>query len=251
MTLIVGASAHGSPGVTTSLKLIAAQWPAGGSSPILVEADSSGGTLAVSEAVSISPGLVTFVEAVRRGSAGDPLGHAQRLSSGVACLAISPSSRAASTQLRAASTRLADAFSASAHPMLVDVGSLVAGDPAADLVKRAQAMVWFVRPTAEEITLLRYRLDEISCPDNTVVAMIGREPYGSAEVEEALGVPVLQVIAEDRRGAAAVRSGGTVTRLRRSHLLRTTAELAHALSDQVDTWSDSTPVERDPLLRQA
>jgi hypothetical protein len=42
VTFVVGASAHGSPGVSTALQLVASLWAEDSAVPVVVEGDASG-----------------------------------------------------------------------------------------------------------------------------------------------------------------------------------------------------------------
>ena len=66
MTFIIGASAHGSPGVSTALQVMAAQWPNPDAVPVVVEADAGGGVVAARFDITITPGMVTLAESLRK-----------------------------------------------------------------------------------------------------------------------------------------------------------------------------------------
>ena len=65
MTLIACASVSGSPGVTTAALGLAAYWPLD-LTPLLAEADPSGGDLQVLFSLPESPGTVSLAAAARR-----------------------------------------------------------------------------------------------------------------------------------------------------------------------------------------
>lgn len=235
MTLIVGASAHGSPGVSTALQLVASSWPQHDSPlvPVVVEADSTGGVLAARYEISLSPGFVTLAESLRKFEAPPLLDHAQRLPSGVACVALSPSASAARAQLRSAGPHLGSYLAESHHPALVDAGTIVPDGRIVPAVSAADLMLWFVRPTREELLVLRHRLAECPQPDEVAIVLVGSTPYNADEVADALEMPVLHTLPVDRRGADAANLGGDDRYLRRCQLTRSCARLASLVSERV------------------
>lgn len=234
MSVVVGASAHGSPGVTTALQLIAALWPQPEAVPVLVEADATGGVLAARFELSFSPGMVSLAESLRKLESPPLLDHAQRLPSGVACVPLSASATAASAQLRSAGGFLGTYLRDCPHPVLVDAGTLVPDSRIGPVVVAADLMVWFVRPTRDELFVLRHRLAECPQPDNAAVVLVGDTPYGPAEVESALGIEVVHVLPVDARAATALNLGGDDRYLRRSALARSCRRLAELLRN--GTW---------------
>jgi len=230
VTVVVGACAHGSPGVSTALQLVTAQWPQIEEAvPVVVEADANGGVLAARYEMSLSPGFVTLAESLRQMEAPPLLDHAQRLPSGVACVALSPSATAAAAQVRAAGGFLGAYLKDSGHPVFVDAGLVVPDSPIVSSLVSADLMLWFVRPTREELLVLRHRLAETPQPEKTGIVLVGETPYGADQVEEALGVEVMHVLPIDGRGAAAANLGGDDRFLRRSQLARSCSRLAELL----------------------
>ena len=219
MTFVVGASAHGSPGVSTALQMVAALWSDAGAVPTVVEADASGGVLAARYELALTPGFVTLAESLRKFESPALLDHAQRLPSGVACVPLSPSATAAGAQLRSAGPYLGPYLAESAHPVLLDAGTLVPDAKVIPAVTAADFLLWFVRPTREELLVLRHRLAECSQPDRVGIVLVGDTPYNATQVADALETEVLHTLPIDRRGATAVNLGGDDRYLRRSHSL--------------------------------
>lgn len=239
MTLIVAAAAHGSPGVSTALQLVASLWPDGRAVPVIVEADASGGVFAARYELSIMPGFLSLAESLRKAEAPALLDHAQRLPSGVACVPISASATAASAQLRSAGPYLGSYLAESGHPVLVDTGTLLPDAKISSAIAMADLLLWFVRPTREELLVLRHRMAECPQPENVGVVLVGSTPYNAEQVGEALDVEVLHSLPIDRRGASATNLGGHDRFLRRSQLARSCARLAELLSGR--SWADSVP----------
>ncbi len=237
MTLIIGASAHGSPGVSTALQVMAAQWPNPDVVPVVVEADAGGGVLAARFEITITPGMVTLAESLRKFESPPLLDHAQRLPSGVACVPLSPSASAAAAQLRSAGVFLGPYLRNSGHPVLVDAGTLLPDSRISPVVTSADLLLWFVRPTREELLVLKYRLAEADQPDNVGIVLVGDLPYNAEQVSEALGVDVRHVLPLDQRAATAVNIGGDDRYLRRSQFARSCAQLTDQI--QHEMWIDA------------
>ncbi len=237
MTFIIGASAHGSPGVSTALQVMAAQWPNADAVPVVVEADAGGGVLAARFEVTVTPGMVTLVESLRKYESPVLLDHAQRLPSGVACVPLSPSATAAAAQLRSASGFLGPYLRTCGHPVLLDAGSLLPDSRLSAVMTSADLILWFVRPTREEVLVLKHRLAETAQPDKVGVVLVGEVPYNAQQVSEALDVPVVHVLPIDQRAATAVNIGGDDRYLRRSLFARSCAQLTDHI--QHEMWVDA------------
>lgn len=241
MTLIVGASAHGSPGVSTALQLVAAAWPSRDAVPVIVEADASGGVLAARYELSLTPGFVTLAESLRKYESPPLVDSAQRLPSGVACVPISPSATAASAQLRSAGPTLGEYLIGSGHPVLLDTGTVLPDSKVSPAMLTADLALWFVRPSREELLVLRHRLAECSQPEQVAVCLVGDKPYNAQQVADGLEVEVLHTLPVDRRGAMAVNLGGDDRFLRRSPLARSCSQLASVLHDRLSTVAPTPP----------
>ena len=237
MTFIIGASAHGSPGVSTALQVMAAQWPNPDVVPVVVEADAAGGVLAARFEITVTPGMVTLAESLRKFESPPLLDHAQRLPSGVACVPLSPSVSAAAAQLRSAGGFLGPYLRASGHPVLLDAGRMLPDSKLSGAISSADLMLWFVRPTREELLVLKHRLAETPQPDNVGVVLVGDVPYNADQVSEALGVEVRHVLPIDARAATGVNIGGDDRYLRRSPFARSCAQLTDQI--QHELWVDS------------
>lgn len=247
MTLVVGASAHGSPGVSTALQLIASSLGGAAAVPVIVEADVGGGVLAARYGMSLTPGFVTLAESLRKSEAPPLLDHAQRLPSGVACVPLSPSATAAGAQMRSAGPYLGPYLADSGHPVLLDAGRLVPEGKAAPALTAADLLLWFVRPTREELLVLRHRIAECSQPENVAIVLIGDTPYNASQVGDALEVSVLHTLPIDRRGASAANLGGDARYLRRSTLARSCSQLASLIAERmaVSSRGSSTVASAD------
>lgn len=233
MSVVCVASAHGSPGVTTTAVALAGVWPQERTS-LLVEADPSGGVLAARFGLADTPGLVSLAATTRRNSVDTEMvwRHAQQLSGGVAVLVESSSG----DQARAVIADIADPFMtwASSVPdvdVIVDCGRLTA-DPAHLALLRGADTVWVaVRPSVDQLRPAFHRLAALeSVGVDADLVLVGDSPYGPSEVESALGVTVAGVVAWDPPAATALTGTGTSGgKLGRTLLVRSVAALADFL----------------------
>lgn len=226
MSFVVCASAHGSPGVSTAVQLAAAQWGQSQTVPVVVEADATGGVLAARYEIALTPGFVSLAESLRKVESPPLLSHAQRLPSGVACVPLAPSATAAGAQLRSAGPHLGRYLAASGHPVLLDAGTVLPDSKVVPAMTAADLVLWFVRPTREELLVLRHRLAECPQPDQVGVVLVGQTPYNAEQVSEALEVDVVHTLPIDSRAATAANLGGDDRYLRRSQLARSCSQLA-------------------------
>jgi len=243
VSFVVGASAHGSPGVSTVLQLMAAQWADAAAVPVIIEADAGGGVLAARYELSLTPGFVTLAESLRKFETPPLLDHAQRLPSGAAGVPLSPSATAAGAQLRSAGPYLGPYLADAGHPVLLDAGLLLPDAKVTPAVTAADLALWFVRPTREELLVLRHRLAECPQPDDVAIVLLGKTPYDAEQVADALEVEVLHVVPIDRRGADAVNLGGDDRYLRRCQLTRSCAQLAARVAVRVASRTSPGVVE--------
>jgi hypothetical protein len=234
---IAFASFKGSPGVTTTLAALAVTWPA--ERPlILLEADPAGGDLAARADLVADPGLVSLAAAGRRDLTPAALTlHAQPLPTlgepkaqrSVVVAPVAPEQAVAA--LAALRGRLPAALAAlDDADALVDCGRLDPGSPASDLASGADLLVLLSRPTVADVHHLVARTAALTGMPETVLVTIGEHPYGPEQVAEAVGIPALGALAEDRRAADALGSAIALTRqVRRSQLLRSVRSLTDEL----------------------
>lgn len=246
MALICFASQKGAPGVTLTALSAAATWPASDDRrKLFVEADASGGTLALRYGLGLEPGLVTLAVAAQRHAEPDTLwDHAQELPGGLPAI-VGPDSpgRAASVLASSAGAIARWLVDQSDLDVIVDLGRLSSDSPAVDLVRLADLTVMVTRPCVEQLQPAAQHMRDLPIqPDHMGWVLVGETPYGSAEVTEAFGYDVVGVMADDSRGAAALEHGATGKRLRRSGLARSAATLAETLAQRVAPTVQSTGI---------
>lgn len=238
--MICLASAHGSPGVTTTALLLAAAWPSGAG--LVVEADPSGGVIAARHDLGTEPGLTALATAVRHGPVDVHIDdHAQRLPGGlrVVCAPPSPDQVAAALR-RLGDARVCDWIATVATPVVVDCGRTLPGGPAEPLLRRADLVVWVCRSDLAELAVLRHRLTVL---DGDHVVLVGEDPYDAAEVRRALAGPPVTALPHDPRAAGVVTAGLPRRRLRRSRLPAATSRLVESLSADLERRTIHGPGE--------
>lgn len=218
--LVVCGSVKGSPGVTTSVLALAAAWPVaedGGVRPLAVEADCSGGDVAVRFGVPHTPGLLDAATAARQPRPGSVLGAAGELPFGVRVVA-APAGRGTCTEavrLLAAESgrRVLAGETTDTGTVLVDVGRL--GEEVRELWAAADTAVLVTRGEADALAhAYAYLLDAGLRARPVVVAVVGRCCYSAAEIRDALGVGQVVLLPWDP-GTAQILAGRSQGELRR------------------------------------
>ncbi|MEW6477437.1 MAG: hypothetical protein AB1679_34730 [Actinomycetota bacterium] len=206
MSLVVVGQAK-SGGSTTTAVALAASWPR---DVLLVEADPSGGDVAARAGLALVPGLVSLGAAARgEGLTGEAvLSHAQQLGGVVPVVVAPPGAGPARGALAALEEQLAGTLGTlGSEDVIVDVGRIEPAD-GSPWLRAAGLVVLVARPDAAGVAHLAALLDWVSeAAVRVAVVMIGAQPYGPAEVADALGMEVAGALAFDPKGAAALGSG--------------------------------------------
>lgn len=227
MTLLVFGSARSSPGATTAA-LAVSSWI---DHSVVVEADADGGVLAVRYGLAREPGLVTLAASRSLGEDG-LLGHAQALPGGTPVVVAPESAERATNIWRVSGSGLVAVLgSVDDHVVVVDGGRLGPSSPSLSLVPHASVVAVVARPEPDELFAAADRVEAISAVGARAgLVLVGDRPYAAAEVTAQLGCDVFGVIADDRRGAKALRDGGSPRSVRRSILMRSARGLAGRLT---------------------
>ena len=255
MSLVCFASFKGSPGTTITALAAAAAWPTPDNRrKLLLEADADGGTLALRYRLPTKPGLLSLAAATRHGLAPEQLwDHAQSLPGGLPVVLGPEGPEQATEVLRSNGRELGQWLrSLPGVDVIADVGRLSLGSAAFELARSADAVLGVARPVAAQLQPAAQRLTALG-PYGPRVGwvLIGDKPYSAEAVTEAYGLPVVHVVAEDRRGASLMESGSNPKKLRRTTLVRSVTGLSEALVEWLhplvdDEWTPPATPEPDP-----
>lgn len=208
MTTIGLLAAKGSPGVTTlATAMVLAR---GGTGTALVEADRSGGDLALLHAVPQSPGLAELAARARRAVGGEDLltAHLRPLAGGRLPTLLAPVDAAgasAALDLLADHARLL-ALPDPAHSLVIDLGRVDAAPPAAGWLRLCDVLVLVTRGELTGLAHTQALARSLPDPGQPFgFALIDTGPYPSTEVEAALGLPCLGVMPYSPKYAAWLR----------------------------------------------
>ncbi|MCP3859983.1 MAG: hypothetical protein GY704_10050 [Phycisphaeraceae bacterium] len=231
MTMICFASQKGSPGVTLAALTVAASWPADESRhKLLLEADPSGGTLALRYGLGLQTSLVTLAVAARAGLDDATLAdHTQELPGGLPAILAPDGPSQVAAALEASGSSIASWLVD--HPTLdtvVDLGRLT--DASLPFVSAADVLLMVARPDVEHLQPTARRMADLAGAVLSVGwVLIGDGPHAAEEVAETYGYPVVAVLPHDPRSAAAITTGAGSRRLTRSPLIRAASSTAHQL----------------------
>jgi MinD-like ATPase involved in chromosome partitioning or flagellar assembly len=216
-------SARGAPGVTTTALLLAARLDGA----VLVEADLTGGVMAIRYGLGREPGLVTLA-ASNPTQPGGWLDHAQD-AGGVAALVGPDSGEAAEALWRSAGERIAAVLARSDAWAVIDAGGAWRR---AAIVDSADLVVLVLRPIAEQVVSTAHALGTLrrSARGEMAALVVGSGPYRSDDVADALGCQVLAQLPDDPATAEHLRDGGASSRaVGRSRLARSVVTLGNLI----------------------
>jgi hypothetical protein len=255
--LIAVCSLKGSPGATTLATALGACWPAP-QSPIVVEIDPAGGDLMARFRLPDTPSLVSLAAAARGRGGADPnllVQHTHPLPGG---LRVVPGPVGAE-QARAALAVLASGLSSPLRRaadqldtvVIADCGRVDPGSPTLPIIRGADAMLLLARPHDDELAHVALKLQAAQQWSRRPCLVLVGDGYPTAEVSQALRIPVMARVPDDTKGAAMLSGQGTSRRgADKSVLGRAAAAIAlnlHAHGRQPTTTDGSRP----PHLRLA
>ncbi len=245
MSLVCFASQKGSPGTTLTALTVAAAWPgAGEHRRVFVEADRAGGALALRYGIGTEPGLLTLAAAVRSDPAVDLRAHAQPVPGGLPAV-IGPDSPAqVEATLAAAGDSLGKWLGEQDGTVIADIGRFESTGTAHPFIAHATTVAVVARPVAEQLQPAVHTIRRLGLETDRVGwVLIGDQPHGVAEVEASFNIPVLGVVASDRRTADALSTGNGGRRVDKSALVRSSATLAEALAERQPAIGSSTSAD--------
>jgi hypothetical protein len=235
MALICVTSAHGAPGATTLSLLVAGCWPR---PAVVVEADPSGGVLAVRYGLGRTPGLADLAAAVDTHAPASALwSSAQSLPGGLRVVPAPESGDVAVGILDDTSGPLARWLQRLEDvDVIVDCGRSHPGSPAVALMSGADAVLVVARAAADQLYPSAHRAHTLAAQTGCHrlgLVLVGNGPHRPEEVTAQLQVPVVGVVDDDARTARAFVGGGGGRALRRSPLVRSVNVLAGALAAEL------------------
>jgi len=205
MTVVVGCSAKGSPGVTTSFVALALTWP---TDVVLVGADPAGDDFRAGILQASAPaqsGVLELALSMRRGGAALS-SHVVALAAGERSVWVLPGVSDPS-QSEAMASHWGDvltAVSCCERDVLVDAGRLPAVGLGRELASHADVILLVLRPTLlgvdrakPALSRLREQLGITGSPATIGLLCVGDSPYPPKEVAEALHAPLLGVLPHD------------------------------------------------------
>ena len=235
MSLFCFASAKGAPGVTTTALGVAAALPTGDSRcKVLVEADPSGGSLAIVHRVSRQPGLISLTASARHGLSRDDLwSHAQELGGGLPVVVAPERGDRASAVLSDGAAALGP-WLAQRHDVtaIADCGRINSEQVSSGLIAHANHVFFVIRPTAEQLQPALALVDQLQEAGKTVEwVVIGSKPYTPEDIARTTWSELAAVLPDDHRTARAIAQGQVGSRERRSPLARSIGALAMRIDD--------------------
>ncbi|WP_327672651.1 MULTISPECIES: hypothetical protein [unclassified Streptomyces] len=217
--LVAVGSLSGAPGVTALTLSLAAAWPTAQSvaSPVVVEADVSGGDLATRFELPENEGLLMLAAGARRDSVGKELEACALQAPGSLRVVVAPSGaeQAASCVAEIASCLHAlRGGETDEGVVLLDLGRLTEG-PSRHLARAADRLVIVCRGRAEPLVHVAVRGEWLAEVQAELVVM-GPCSYPQVEIAEALKVrrERVHLLGWDARVAAALDGRGRVGRRR-------------------------------------
>ena len=233
MALVCVTSVRAAPGASTLAVLAAACWPR----PVaLIEADPSGGALAVRYRLGRTPGLAGLAAAVRRDAPPDALwAHSQMLPGDLPVVVAPESGEVTSRILRDAAPALAQwCRQLDGIDVIVDCGRLGVQDVNWPLVQMSDETLIVTRPRAEELYPVAHRFRSLHNEVRSAgLVLVGDRPHSPSEISQQLGITVHGVIADDPRAAGVLTFGGSSRGLRRSPLVRSVRTFVDELVDRM------------------
>lgn len=251
--LIALASLKGSPGVTTFIVALAAQWPTQ-ARRLLVECDPAGGDLAMRFGLSASPSLVSLAAATRR--TRDPAvvwEHTHVLPGGTSTIPAPLGGMQARAALHALATgphgpALDEVARQPGVVVFADCGRLDAGSPAEAIVHRADVLVLVSGTYGDELAHVAARIHDLGRWTRRSALLLAGQGYPTPEVEHELGVPAIGRIPHDPAAAGALAGRAVVSSRRRGGggLARCAAAVARALTTPAPGRAPGSPPPSPP-----
>ncbi len=240
MSLVCLASQKGAPGVTLTSLLVAAAWPsAPGRRKLLLEADPSGGSLALRYRLGLETSLITLAVAARAGLDDDKLAaHLQELPGGLPAIVAPDGPDQVQSALQASGATIATWMADRAEiDAIADLGRMT--DTNLPLARAATAILMVARPEVEHLQPAARRMADLAEHGPRVGwILVGDRPHRPEEIQTTYGHSVVAVLPDDQRTARALTNGSMSARIMKSPLVRTATTVATDLA----AWLHPEPV---------
>jgi hypothetical protein len=230
--------------VSTAALALAAVWPQ--SRTVLVaEVDPAGSALAPRFGLPYERGVSSLAPASRRRFAATEVpDHCQTLPVGLGRSEVLGLIGVRGAEQSRVLDRFWTAFAGAIATeeeldVLADCGRLGPDSPAMSVVTKAHMTLLLTRPDVEGVVQAQLRataLQEAGVePERLAVVVVGKEPYGEAEVAEALDIPVIGMLVRDPKMAAILsgQKAGRRSRMSRAPLMRSARNLCDRLQEVV------------------
>ncbi|WP_150236399.1 P-loop NTPase family protein [Nocardiopsis quinghaiensis] len=230
--LIAVFSLAGAPGVTTLALALAGTWPE--PEPVwMVEADTSGGDVATWWRLPVWPGVVDLAAASRSGQdheTVDTMACSQVLPGGLrVCAAPSTADRTAgAVGLLAQNPKVLK----SDRVAVADLGRVVPDAASSALLEAADVAVLVASGDVAHLKRVREAAAGLRTRCLRLGLAVVDPSRSSAEISEAVGLPVWAKLPQDARTAAFLQNQGEVRRPHRRPLIREARALGRTLAEQ-------------------
>jgi Mrp family chromosome partitioning ATPase len=233
VSLIAVASAKFSPGATTLAQLLVLRRPSERRC-LLVDCDPAGSEWLLRPGLAPEPGLVTLAMAGRRElPAGAVLEHTQTVGDHSLEVVVAPvAARRATSALDILGERLGPHLVSLVDvDVVVDCGRLDQRSPALGLLRVADLVVLVGRPAVSDMVHMGPWVEQLGA-DRLALVLVGsgrggQVGYDPQEIADALGVPVLGLLADDASAAARLfAQPGSLVGMWRTRLVRSASDLA-------------------------
>ncbi len=218
MTRVALCSAKGSPGVTTLTCALAAVWPPS-RRVVVAECDPSGGDVAARFGLSQRRGMTSLVLAHRQDPAREPQfsNHVQCLPGGLEIL-VAPVSAGSALALDRELGLVGAAALGNVSDVLIDCGRFVQNAPGQTaLIQSADLVLLVVRADVSGVAHVESLIDTLSISNTErhgklVLLPVGHSTFSTNDVQDAVGIDVLEPAPIDTRAALMLSGASGSTR---------------------------------------
>lgn len=228
MTVLAVTSSRTSPGATTLATGLAISLSHVAPRSLLIEADPSGGVLALRFDLAPAPSLASFGSDIRNDFDESLVwSNAQDLR-GVHCIPSPVDPELSRAWIERIGSTLVDELPRLGAPTILDLGYVGDGAASLELARAADLTLVVTRPETAEIQALLYQVRRLrSVGAEVAIVCVGSQPHDPAEIAAIADAPLAAVLPDDRTVASAL-SGAKFNKgsFRRSLLWRTIGGLA-------------------------